>query len=259
MKFNIGKLKSGSYQIKTSNSKFKSPQVIIIIIGFLIIGLLSILAYFYDGFASVFSIGEYFGEDAMIMEIPIWEGLLFCVLCATIGTLIPIGTPYVLPIMIFQYNWYWYLPYPTNIIWVCVNMIMCIIIVSICDLSTYWLGRGVNKLSEHKTNFESSKFGLYVKEHPKSLPYLIILMNFLPISDAMLFLPLGMVKYSFWKIQLWDTLGEALMYIMITLIAIFGFSQFGYLLESESWVLSIVILIVAWIIVSISLYKSIKK
>lgn len=79
------------------------------------------------------------------------------------------------------------------------------------ELTGYGVGYGTKKLAEERdstllTNVNG--FGKLILENKKRTPFYIFIFALTPLPDDILFLPLGMIKYPFWKCIIPGWLGK---------------------------------------------------
>jgi hypothetical protein len=79
------------------------------------------------------------------------------------------------------------------------------------ELAGYSVGYGTKKLAEQRDSDllnNVSGFGKLILENEKRTPFYIFLFALTPLPDDIIFLPLGMIKYPFWKCILPGWLGK---------------------------------------------------
>lgn len=84
------------------------------------------------------------------------------------------------------------------------------------ELNGYLIGRGGAKwFARQKPDAEASIRRL-IAHRPKLLPWILFIFGVLPLPDDVLFIPLGMVKYPFWKLVWPNLLGKIVAGLAIT-------------------------------------------
>lgn len=79
------------------------------------------------------------------------------------------------------------------------------------ELTGYGVGYGTKKLAEQRDSDllnNVSGFGKLILENEKRTPFYIFIFALTPLPDDIIFLPLGMIKYPFWKCILPGWLGK---------------------------------------------------
>ncbi|MBN1215847.1 MAG: VTT domain-containing protein [Candidatus Lokiarchaeota archaeon] len=102
------------------------------------------------------------------------------------------------------------------------------------EFTGYYVGYGAKKLGEKKDS-EFLKnidgFAKIVLKNKKATPFMIFLFALTPLPDDILFLPLGMMKYPFWKCIIPGWLGKnftTILYCLIPVFLQFGFDFLGF-------------------------------
>ncbi len=75
----------------------------------------------------------------------------------------------------------------------------------------YWVGRGAGLLVSKKQQEKFKKINLFISRHPHLTPWLIFFFGTTPIPDDIILIPLGIIKYPFWKAIIPDALGKLVM------------------------------------------------
>lgn len=176
-------------------------------------------------------------------------GLLITFWVCVIGNLLPIPTPYT-----------WVVCYSSQPFMV--NLFIPLLVAFIgsfgCligELIGYTVGRGSAEIISEERTKNLKKLEQYLVNHPKIAPLLIFLFGLTPLSDDILMVPLGLIKYSPKKTVLFCWLGKFCM----MLIFAYNLLNICSLLGGESWILSIVtlyvILISAYLLIRIDFSK----
>jgi membrane protein YqaA with SNARE-associated domain len=101
------------------------------------------------------------------------------------------------------------------------------------ELTGYAVGYGAKKVVEEKNSDVLNNvdgFGKLILENQKRTPFYIFLFALSPLPDDILFLPLGMIKYPFWKCIIPGWLGKnftILFYCCWPIFIALGFSTQG--------------------------------
>lgn len=83
----------------------------------------------------------------------------------------------------------------------------------------YFIGRGAGTLM--KSEAQQQKFlkvKNFILRRPRLTPFLIFLFGLTPLPDDIILIPLGMIKYSFWKALIPDSIGK----IGLTFFAVYA-------------------------------------
>lgn len=163
------------------------------------------------------------------------SGLLITFLVCLIGNLLPIPTPYTFVVCFSS------LPFlQLNLI---IPMIVALVASLGClfgELGGYFVGRGVSEFISEEQRKKLKNYQQFLVEHPKIAPFAIFFAALSPISDDLITIPLGLIKYSLKKTIFWCWLGK------LGLMLIFSYNLLNIcsLLGGESWILSVVSLYV---------------
>jgi membrane protein YqaA with SNARE-associated domain len=101
------------------------------------------------------------------------------------------------------------------------------------ELSGYIVGYGAKKIAQEKNSDVLSNinnFGKLVLENRKRTPLYIFIFALTPLPDDLLFIPLGMIKYPFWKSIIPGWIGKNVITLIYCLWPIFialGFAFTG--------------------------------
>ncbi len=166
-------------------------------------------------------------------------GLLITFWVCLIGNLLPIPTPYT-----------WVVCYSSQPFMV--NLFIPLLIGFIASLGCligemggYILGRGSAEIISDTRKDKLKKFQQYLIDHPKFAPLLIFLAALTPISDDLITIPLGIIKYSPKKTIFWCWLGK----FGLMLVFAYNLINICNLIGGESWILSIITLYVIVILI----------
>jgi len=116
------------------------------------------------------------------------------------------------------------------------------------EVVAYYVGRGAGLLasSEHQENFR--RINVLITRHPRLVPWLIFFFGTMPIPDDIILIPLGMIKYPFWKTIIPDALGKLVMTTAMSLAGKYSFTAIQGLFGSEGGLWSGVIIFVLTIL-----------
>ncbi|MHA2087339.1 MAG: VTT domain-containing protein [Promethearchaeota archaeon] len=123
------------------------------------------------------------------------------------------------------------------------------------ELTGYAVGYGTKKIAEERNSELLNNvdgFGKIILENPKRTPFYIFLFALTPLPDDILFLPLGMMKYPFWKSIIPGWLGKnftTLFYCCWPIFVALGFSSQGIQSNSLSSIITEAILLLVTITV----------
>jgi membrane protein YqaA with SNARE-associated domain len=123
------------------------------------------------------------------------------------------------------------------------------------ELTGYAVGYGAKKVAEERNSelFNNvDGFGKLILENKKRTPMYIFLFALTPLPDDILFLPLGMIKYPFWKCIIPGWLGKnftILFYCCWPIFIALGFSSQGIQSDNISTIITEAILLLATITV----------
>jgi len=182
------------------------------------------------------------------------SGLLITFLVCLIGNLLPIPTPYTFVVCFSS------LPFlQLSLI---IPMIVALVASLGClfgELAGYFVGRGVSEFISEEQREKLNNYQQFLVEHPKTAPFAIFFAALSPISDDLITIPLGLIKYSLKKTIFWCWLGK------LGLMLIFSYNLLNIcsLLGGESWILSVVslyvIVIFLYAMLKINLLDLVKK
>ncbi len=123
------------------------------------------------------------------------------------------------------------------------------------ELTGYAVGYGTKKIAEERKSDlldNVDGFGKMILENEKRTPLYIFVFALTPLPDDLLFLPLGMMKYSFWKCIIPGWLGKnftTLFYCCWPLFVALGFTSQGIQSNSKSSIITEAILLLVTITV----------
>ncbi|MFX0056966.1 MAG: VTT domain-containing protein [Candidatus Hodarchaeota archaeon] len=101
------------------------------------------------------------------------------------------------------------------------------------ELSGYIVGYGAKRIAEERNSniiANIDGFGKLILENRKRTPFYIFIFALTPLPDDLLFIPLGMIKYPFWKSIIPGWIGKNVITIIYCLWPIFialGFAVTG--------------------------------
>lgn len=125
------------------------------------------------------------------------------------------------------------------------------------EMGGYLIGRSGALISEEKIN-NLKPIQDYLINHPRLAPILIFLAAITPISDDLIVVPLGLIKYSPKKTLFFCWLGK----LGFMLIFAYNLINICQLIGGESWILSILslyaLLILVYIILRVDITKILK-
>ena len=166
-------------------------------------------------------------------------GLLITFLVCLIGNLLPFPTPYTWVVC------YSSQPFRINLLIPLLVGFIASLGCLVGELVGYALGRGTAEVISEERKENLKKLELYLVNHPKIAPLLIFIFGLTPLSDDILIIPLGLIRYSWKKTIFFCWLGK------FGLMLIFAYNLFNIcnLIGGESWILSIISLYVLVILV----------
>ncbi|MFH0853535.1 MAG: VTT domain-containing protein [bacterium] len=98
------------------------------------------------------------------------------------------------------------------------------------ELTGYVIGRGSSRLFAEKKPKSYNAVRQLIDRRPKLIPLLLFIFGVLPLPDDVLFVPLGMVKYSLWKLLIPTTIGK---FIAGLVIAYSGSYAYDFFFKAE--------------------------
>ena len=123
------------------------------------------------------------------------------------------------------------------------------------ELTGYGVGYGAKKLVDHRDSNlldNVNGFGKMILKNERRAPFYIFLFALTPLPDDILFLPLGMIKYPFWKCIIPGWLGKnftTLFYCCWPILVVIGFFSQGIQPNDNSSVITEAILLLVTITV----------
>lgn len=121
------------------------------------------------------------------------------------------------------------------------------------ELTGYGVGYGAKKLVDHRDSNlldNVNGFGKIILKNEKRAPFYIFLFALTPLPDDILFLPLGMIKYPFWKCIIPGWLGKnftTLFYCCWPILVVIGLFSQGIQSNDTSSVITEAILLLVTI------------
>ena len=170
-------------------------------------------------------------------------GLIITFWVCVIGNLLPFPTPYTWVVC------YSSQPFMINIF---IPLIVSFIASLGClagELIGYIIGRGSAEIISETRTENLKKLQQYLVNHPKLAPLLIFIFGLTPLSDDILIIPLGLIRYSVKKTIFFCWLGK----FGLMLIFAYNLVNICNLIGGESWILSIISLYVLVIMIYIFL------
>jgi len=166
-------------------------------------------------------------------------GLLITFWVCLIGNLLPIPTPYTWVVC------YSSQPFMVNLFIPLLVGFIASLGCLIGEIGGYILGRGTAEIISDERREKLKKFQQYLIDHPRVAPFLIFVAALTPISDDLITIPLGIIKYSPKKTIFWCWLGK----FGLMLIFAYNLINICNLIGGESWILSIITLYVIVILI----------
>ncbi len=108
------------------------------------------------------------------------------------------------------------------------------------EISGYLMGFGGKKIIERTSSdlfLNLDGFGKLILNHQKRIPLYVFLFALTPLPDDLLFIPLGLIKYPFWKCLIPGWLGKTMTIIFYLCWPIFiylGFQLEGLIMDDTS-------------------------
>ena len=181
-------------------------------------------------------------------------GLLITFWVCVIGNLLPFPTPYTWVVC------YSSQPFITNLFIPLLIGFIASLGCLIGVIGGYIIGRVISDTILEDTRKEKlKKFQQYLIDHPRLAPLLIFIAALTPISDDLIVIPLGIIKYSPKKTIFWCWLGK----FGLMLVFAYNLINICNLIGGESWILSVITLYVLVILIygmtRINFFKDKKK
>jgi len=181
-------------------------------------------------------------------------GLLITFWVCVIGNLLPFPTPYTWVVC------YSSQPFITNLFIPLLIGFIASLGCLIGEIGGYIIGRVISDTILEDTRKEKlKKFQQYLIDHPRLAPLLIFIAALTPISDDLIVIPLGIIKYSPKKTIFWCWLGK----FGLMLVFAYNLINICNLIGGESWILSVITLYVLVILIygmtRINFFKDKKK
>ena len=181
-------------------------------------------------------------------------GLIITFWVCLIGNLLPIPTPYTWVVCYSSSPFIkgnLYIPFLVGF----VASLGCLV----GEMCGYMIGRsGAQIISDEKIN-NLKPIQEYLINHPNLAPILIFLAALTPISDDLIVVPLGLIKYSIKKTLFFCWLGK----LGFMLIFAYNLLNICHFIGGESWILSILslyaLLILVFLMIRIDFLKFLRK
>lgn len=181
-------------------------------------------------------------------------GLLITFWVCVIGNLLPIPTPYT-----------WVVCYSSQP-FLTLNPLVPLLVGFIASLGClvgemggYAIGRSAAEVITEERRKDLKKMQKILVNHPKITPFLIFLAALTPISDDLIVIPLGMLKYSPKKTIFFCWLGK----FGMMLVFAYNLINICNLIGGENWVISIIslylLVILIYLFVRVDFLKLILK
>ncbi len=226
-----------------SEKKSKLGENIFLIVFFAVIVAVGVLSYLNPGFGEKFSVGSWFGSEA-VEGVTFWAAAWLLVVACFLGALVPIPIPYALPLTYFAALWV-----GKENAWLLIGGLIMISTLSntVGDFVDYIIGSGAEKVMDKD---KENRWSEIIFQKPKVIPWIIMLFAVSPLPDSVLMVPLGMLKYSKKKTFGYMFVGKILMMLIWALAGIFSIDWLIAMAESEGgngWISGVVLLLIVWI------------
>lgn len=236
-----------------------------LIIFLLVLVILSVLFLIFPEWGEWFNLSAWSDPDTASYNFE--TGLIIVSIACFIGALVPFPVPYTIIVGIVALQYHNQSLGPGAIL---LMVIVATITNAAGDFFDWVIGRGGGKLSEKKIAAEGNnedvrpedepnKWAKLVYEKPVLIPFLLILFGLTPLPDSLLFMPLGVIKYSLKKTMLWNAVGKLVMLTVVALLGVYAFDFLFQLMGGGSgkygWVSGMVVLFVSWCIMAFMLKK----
>jgi membrane protein YqaA with SNARE-associated domain len=123
------------------------------------------------------------------------------------------------------------------------------------EIVGYWIGRGAGNLFSREYQEKFRRLNNLIIRRPRLIPLLIFFFGVTPLPDDIILIPLGMIKYSFWKTIIPDACGKLIMTTGMALAGKYSLTATQHLLGSDGGFWSSVIVCVLTILI---IYLTIK-
>ncbi|MHA1820246.1 MAG: hypothetical protein ACTSU2_14095 [Promethearchaeota archaeon] len=277
---------------KKENMHLTKVDYFLIAFGLLLV-FLTVLFIINPDLGYIFSFNVWTGQDPNATKFTLASALIASGIACFLGALVPFPVPYTLVISVAAYQ-LWEDP-ELRVISFILIVLTATLLNLFGDSFDYVIGWGAAKLKEmaddnkvkdmDKNNADLSvanssdnadseansdniseksasdnRWARIIYSKPKLIPVIIFLFGLTPLPDSLLLMPLGVVKYKFWKTMFWSGLGKLLMMLTVALAGVIGFEWLLDMLGGSggSWWTGMVVLYISYIIV-IVMVKSDKE
>ncbi|MHA1730635.1 MAG: VTT domain-containing protein [Promethearchaeota archaeon] len=171
-------------------------------------------------------------------------GLGIVALASLLGAFIPVPVPYPLAVSVIV------LWDRANFLWVAGVVLVGAAANWFGDALDYVLGRGARELMDVETTESIEKWTRLIEEHPHLTPLLVFITALTPLPESVIFVPLGITKYSVKKVLFWSFLGKIGMMVIAAAAGLFALTWLLDLIGGEggSWIPGMALLYVSWLI-----------
>ncbi len=181
-------------------------------------------------------------------------GLLITFWVCLIGNLIPVPTPYTFVVCFSAQPFL-----EMNIFFPLLIGFIASLGCLVGEMGGYFIGRGASEIISENRKENLMKYQRYLIDHPKLTPVIIFFFGFTPLSDDIITVPLGLMKYSVRKTLFFVWLGK----LGFMLIFAYNIVNICEVLGGENWILSIItlyfIIIIVYLMLRIDFVKLFKK
>lgn len=247
--------------MKKLNYSFKKVDLFLLLFLGIIIAA-TIYCALNPNFGNYFSVRNWF-TSSTLRKVSYWVAVGFTMIVCFFGALIPVPTPYIIPISLFSGIWYntygirgaWYLILGLVVLAALAN--------TIGNLITYLIGDGAQYIMKKQDPEAQNIWTKIILKHPKATPIVIFIFGLTPLPDSLLLIPLGIAKYDIKKTFIAMFLSRVIMMGVCALAGIFAIKWFfneGTGQDPYGWISGIIILYIMWaIIVFMMKYKPKEK
>ena len=221
----------------------------------------SIYCVLNPNFGEYFSVRNWF-TSRTLGKVSFWVAVGFTMIVCFFGALIPMPTPYIIPITLFSAIWYntygigaWYMILGLVVLAAFAN--------TIGNLITYLIGEGAQYVMKKEDPEVQNVWSRIILKHPKATPIAIFIFGLTPLPDSLLLIPLGIAKYDIRKTFFYMFFSRVLMMGFCAFAGIFAIKWFfveGTGEDPYGWISGIIILYIMWLVIVIMLkYKPKEK
>jgi membrane protein YqaA with SNARE-associated domain len=123
------------------------------------------------------------------------------------------------------------------------------------EVVSYLFGRGAGAFVSAEQKSKFARLNNLIIRHPRLVPMLIFLFGVTPIPDDIILIPLGLIRYPFWKAIIPDVLGKLIMTTTLAVAGRYSFSAVQNLFGSDGGFWSGIVILLLTII---AIYLTIK-